>query len=418
LSDDFRRIPDCKVSVAGKKLEGVKDAALAKVDVDLDGDLFGQCVLTFHDPHLKLINSNEFAAGTAIKVEIGFHTKLKTVFEGEVVGLEPQFRRDLPPALKVVCQESIHRLALQQMTRAFNNVDDKEVVTRIAREHGLSAEAPSGSKEHILQSNVSDAVFLRRLAQKRGNHVRIEGKKLIVAPPPRGRNVMVRPGSAVKKIKVKIKAGHQLSEVAVHGWDPKTKKEFKGTARGEGVVGQGARDFGGRASLAIASHEVPPSDVATAESMAKGRMRKLAEGFTTAQVEMVGNPDVVPGGMVDMDKMGDRIDGVWRVERAHHEFSKHGYWVSFRATRISKKSAASASAQRASQRAGAQAQAEARDRQAQMAAAARAQGGTEKQRIDHRIEVLEEPPHHELRLEVTEPVHLEASVAVVAPGKS
>src|SRR5205823_2655676 len=106
--------------------------------------------------------------------------KMSQVFEGEVVALEPQFRRDLPPSLRVVCQECIHRLALQTQTRALNEVDDKEIANKIAQEHGLTADAPSGSKEHVLQGNVSDAVFLRRVAQKHGNHLRIDGKKLII----------------------------------------------------------------------------------------------------------------------------------------------------------------------------------------------------------------------------------------------
>ena len=185
-ASEHRLVPDCRVSVGGKPLKLDEDAALARVDVDLHVDLFGQCVLTFHDPHLKLINGPLFASGVPVKLEIGFHTKMKKVFEGEVVALEPQFRRDLPPALKVVCLESLHRLALSQMTRAFNAVDDKQIVTKIAQERGLTGSAPTGTKEHILQSNVTDAAFLRRLAQKHGNHLRISGKNLILGPPPKG----------------------------------------------------------------------------------------------------------------------------------------------------------------------------------------------------------------------------------------
>ena len=50
---------------------------------------------------------------------------------------------------------AIHRLALSQMTRAFNDVDDKEILTKIAQEHGLSGEAPTGTKTHVLQNNVA-----------------------------------------------------------------------------------------------------------------------------------------------------------------------------------------------------------------------------------------------------------------------
>jgi phage protein D len=336
-ADEIRYIPDCRVSVGGKKLDLPVDAQLTRVEVDLDVDLFGQCVLAFNDPALKLINGKDFESGAAVKVEMGFAQKLLQVFEGEVVALEPKFRRDSPPSLEVVCQESLHRLALSQMTRAFNDVDDKEIASKIAQERGLTAEAPAGSKLHVMQANVTDAAFLRRLAQAHGNHLRIEGKKLIIGPPPKGKAVTVSPTSGLRKMKVRIKAVGQVEEVTVHGWDPKTKKEIVAKAKGEGETGEGARSHGGGTTLSVAGHEHPPTDVATAEKMAKGRMRKLAEGFVTAQAEMIGDPSVVPGAELTFDKIGDSLDGTYRVEHARHHFSKHGYFVTFNAVRVAKK---------------------------------------------------------------------------------
>src|SRR4051812_2635860 len=223
-----RQVPSCKIALRGSPLPTETAAALVRVDVDLDVDLFGQCTLLFHDPELRLINGNDFASGTAVRVELGFESIRKAVFDGEVVALEPQFRRDKPPALRVVCQEALHRLALAPMTRSLNNVDDKEVVTIVAREHGLSAEAPAGSKTHQLQGNVTDAVLLRRLAQKQGNHVRIEGKKLIVGPPPKGEELALGPDSGISRARVKINTMAQVSEITVHGWDPVRKQEFSG----------------------------------------------------------------------------------------------------------------------------------------------------------------------------------------------
>ena len=336
--DAHRLIPDCRVSAGGKKLALDQDARLTKVEVDLDVDLFGQCALVFNDPKLALINGQDFKAGVPIKVEIGFGPKMTKVFEGEVVALEPQFRRDLPPSLRVVCQESIHRLALQTATRALMEVDSKEIASKIAQEHGLTAEAPSGSKEHVLQANVSDSTLLRRMAAVNGHHLRIEGKKLVIGPPPQGAQITVAPGDGLKKMRVRIRAAGQIGEVSVHGWDPKTKKEIVGKAKGpQGEIGAGSKQHGGGASLAFAGHDHIPTDVATAEAMAKGRMRKLAEGFVTAQVEMIGNAEVRPGAVLTFDKMGDKLDGKYRVEKAHHEFGKHGYFVSFHAVRIGKK---------------------------------------------------------------------------------
>jgi len=243
----------------------------------------------------------------------------------------------VPPALRVVCQEALHRLALSQTTRAFNDVDDREIVTKIAQEHGLSADAPAGSREHVLQGNVSDATFLRRIGQKQGFHVRLEGSKLVLGPPPRREEITLSPGEGIKKVKVRIKSGAQVGEVTVHGWDPRTRQEIIGRACPEGEIGEGAQRHGGRASIAIAGHEPIPPDTATAEAMARGRMRRLAEGFVTAQVEMIGDPRAVPGAVLKLDKLDDAIDGSYRVEHARHEFSKHGYFVKLDAVRVGKK---------------------------------------------------------------------------------
>lgn len=331
-----RLIPDCRVSVDGKKLDVAMDARLTRVEVDLDVDLFGQCVLVFNDPAQALINGTEFQSGTPIKVEIGFGSKLKRVFEGEVVALEPQFRRDTAPSLRVVCQESLHRLALSQMTRAFNDVDDKEIVGKIATEHGFSGEAPAGSKQHVLQGNITDAVFLRRLAQKHGNHLRIEGKKLIIGPPPKGAQLTIGPGDGTRKVKVKIQSQDQVEEITVHGYDPKTKKEFVGKAKGQGVTGEGTKKYGKGKTLSFAGQEHQPADTATAEAMAKGRMRKLAEGHVTVTIDAIGDPGMLPGATVKLEKLGAEIDGSYRVGRALHQFNKHGYYMKFSAVRIAK----------------------------------------------------------------------------------
>ena len=58
-----REIPICRVSVDGNPLAPEKQAALTRVTVDLDGDLFGQCSLHFNDPRLELIDGKEFGCG-------------------------------------------------------------------------------------------------------------------------------------------------------------------------------------------------------------------------------------------------------------------------------------------------------------------------------------------------------------------
>ena len=175
------------------------------------------------------------------------------------------------------------------------------------------------------------------------NHLRIEGKKLVIAPPPKRAEVVLDPASGIRRLKVSLKSVSQVGAVAVHGWDPKAKREIVATAKPEGEKGEGAKKFG-KGSLAFAGHEQMPPDVATAEAMAKGRMRKLAEGYATLHVDVTGDPRLLPGASAELQKLGPQIDGAYRVEKALHRFNRFGYVVSFRATRTSKQSAAAKAA--------------------------------------------------------------------------
>src|SRR5207245_8642839 len=176
------------------------------------------------------------------------------------------------------------------------------------------------------------------------NRCATEGKRRLIGPPPKREEISAVAGDGLKKVRVRIKAAGQIGEVTIHGWDPKEKREIVGKAKGEGETGEGSKEQGGSATLAVAGDDHIPADVATAEAMAKGRMRKLAEGFVTAQVEMIGNAGVQPGALLTFDKMGEKLDGKYRVEKARHEFGKHGYLVKFDAVRVSKKKPAPAQA--------------------------------------------------------------------------
>jgi phage protein D len=329
-------IPTCKVKLDGSDLPVEKAARLTRVEVDLNVDLFGSCALVFNDPQMELMNGTDFAAGARIEVSLGFASKLGPVFDGEVVALEPAFRRDQPPALRVVCFESLHRLGLSQATRSLNDVDANDAATQIGQEHGLTAEAPTGTKEHFLQGNVTDAAFLKRLAQKAGQHLRIDGKKIVISAPLSAQPIELAPGDQILKMKVKVSTQSQVESVSVHGWDPKAKAEIVGTASGEGDVGEGARTYGNGKTLSIEGTHAP-ADQQTAEEMAKGRMRKLAEGFVTAEAQVTGDPRLLPGAAVNCSKLGEQLDGTYRIEKAHHVFSKFGYRVNFNAVRTAKK---------------------------------------------------------------------------------
>ena len=328
-SSALRAVPVCKVSVDGQPLELTARARLVRARVELDKDLIAESSLLFVDPDFEFLGGAVFKASSKITVKLGFGAQPGQVFAGEVVRLEPQFRRDEPPALLVICQEPLHRLALAQNTRSLHDVDTAQVVSLIAQSHGLSASAPSGSKEHVLQNNVSDAALLRQLASRLGLQVRLEDRELSLGPSPRTAPLPLSLGDGVKKLRVTRKSGQLREEVAVHGWDERQKREIVGRARPQGPTGKAARDHG--VGTLAAAGRLLPGDVATAEAMAGGQMKKLAEGAAVLRAELRGDPRYQPGQALELDLLGYGCDGSYRVERASHEFGRSGYFVKLEA---------------------------------------------------------------------------------------
>ncbi len=337
-SEPFRYVPNCRVDLDGQQLDVSVRAALFKVEVDLDADLIAQCRLSFSDPQMKLMNGDQFASGTAVRIALGFGATLGQVFEGEIVALEPRFVHSQPPSIDVVCHEVLHRLALSPSTRALNDVDTRQVVQQIANAHGFSADAPNGTAEHVMQANVSDLGLLKRVARRAGASLRLEGKKLVLGAPARsGDDLTLKFGDGVEKVRVEFKAGGQIGAVSVNGWDPRNKRAVTGRAEPQGDTGEGGRSHGDGSSISIVHEEMSPPDNSTAEATARGRMRRLAEKFVQAKIEMIGRPELIPGREFTLDKVGDNVDGKFRVEHALHTFDRRGYRLSLRAVRISKK---------------------------------------------------------------------------------
>lgn len=330
-----RIVPNGRVSVDGAVLELEQKARLEKIRIELGDQLLGRCELVFFDPRLALTNGELFGPGAAVKVELGYASRLTPVFEGEVTALEPRFRRDLPLVLHVICLDRLHRLSLSPSTRALDDVDDAEVVQQIAQSAGLQGEAPASTREHLLQANVSDAALLRRIAQKHGGSIRLEGKKLVVGPPA-GDEIRLTPESGLQKLKVRMKAGGQIGEVVVRGWDAGAKREVVGRATPAGEAGEGARAHGGDYAIDSPFDEENAPDASSAEERARSRLQRLAEAFITLKLDLAGEPRAVPGAAVRLEGFGP-ADGTWRIEDALHEFWRYGYRTQASAVRTAKK---------------------------------------------------------------------------------
>jgi hypothetical protein len=103
---------------------------------------------------LKWVDDSRLAPGGLIEVSARHGRTTESIFEGEIVEIEPQFEAE---GLKVTVRafDRLHRLGRGRHTRTFLNVTDSDVITQLAersrfagadRRHDAGASIP-GSVE-------------------------------------------------------------------------------------------------------------------------------------------------------------------------------------------------------------------------------------------------------------------------------
>ena len=68
---------------------------------------------------IKWIDDDVFKEGNSVEVDMGYRDNLKTIFQGEITGLEPEFPYQQPPILTLRGYDRRHRLMGKRKTRTF-----------------------------------------------------------------------------------------------------------------------------------------------------------------------------------------------------------------------------------------------------------------------------------------------------------
>jgi uncharacterized protein involved in type VI secretion and phage assembly len=296
---------------------------------------------------LDWLRDDTFAIGKPVKIELAQGEDApKALITGEVTGLLPYMGPDNEVLLRIRGYDRSHRLLRGRYTRAFPQMTDSDIATRIGQElgFGLDIEATSEVHEYVLQYNQTNLEFLQQRAAAIGFQVGVFEGNLYFKPVglPAAKGVSTRPlelewGDTLEEFEVSRTSPGQATEVRVHGWDPVAKKAVVGQA-GSSQAGPGTKKSanGSEAVKSAFSMEAPMTflraDVtsqAAAERLAKVICDEVHGDYTTAEGMARGHPCLCPGAEVDIKGIGI-LEGTYRISSTVHIFDQHGYHTSFR----------------------------------------------------------------------------------------
>jgi phage protein D len=313
------------------------------LDVMVDTSLYlpAMFMLRFQDDGGEWLDRHPFTLGKEVEIKLGARgERPERVMVGEVTAIEPAFTEDLTCILVIRGYDRSHRLNRGTRSQVFLQASDSDIAQKIGQGVGLQVKADSTSTvyEHVFQHNQTDLAFLQERARKLGYEVRVDDKTLHFSRPTRQRErVTLEWGASMRSFFPRLTLAGQVDEVTVRGWEAANKKEIIGKAthsRNAPVIGVGGQGGALAAQYFSSAKQVivrqPVTSQPEADALAQAILDEINAGFVEAEGVAWGDPKLLAGVEVDVQRLGKRFSGQYVLTSAVHLYTHQGYEVQFR----------------------------------------------------------------------------------------
>ncbi|MFE5409428.1 VgrG-related protein [Microbacterium sp. NPDC056569] len=338
------------VSVGGTALPPAVAGLLERSRITDAANLPDSFELEFVDSGGIVLEQGGFSIGAAVTLAVSQNggDGPQKLLEAEVTALD---REDVGGELRTRVRglDTSHRLFRGRRVAAYVDMSTADIVQKVAQRAGVevgSISGPATILAHTTQDNVSDWVFLKRLADDSGCVFSVVDRKLQFGPPTSASTagsgsatadddpVVVEHGRNTQYLHATITSAEQVPEVEVRGWDVAAKEKVVSTAPAKTRT----TELPTLDPAAVANVFASPRYVSAAGTGTPQRQDKLAEaiaariagGFAEVEAQILGNPRIRSGIAVRLRGFGAPFDGRYTVTETRHEFTaEQGYTTAF-----------------------------------------------------------------------------------------
>ncbi|MFF3852923.1 VgrG-related protein [Micromonospora sp. NPDC002575] len=343
------------VEVGGSPLPADVAALLTYAAVDDSRNLPDRFVLRYRDPGRTVLAKGGFTIGAPVRLTVqtsdpGGPAPLLT---GEVTAVECELDAT-GTFTEVRGLDLAHRLLRGRRVAAYPGMSVPDIVRKVAQRAGLKVgriDAVTGfggePEAQLSQDNVSDWVFLHRLAGLVGAQVMVADGALHLrmpeppagAPDPSAKAtqdpLVLEVNGNLIALRAGVTATAQVPQVAARGWDVATKRAVDATAT---PTVPGAEGIGADPAALGRKVASPPYLVADPTLGSDAAVRAVAGalagdlGGGCAEIEGVakGNARLRAGTAVALANVGEPFQGRYVLTSTRHVFSEQaGYTTAF-----------------------------------------------------------------------------------------
>ena len=336
---ETRSVPEVRVLIDGARLPPTVEHAVQAVEVDLSLGLIDQATVQLANGRGAVSELDLLAFGKEIEIQLGYIGKIKAVFKGDLVAVEPCFPQSGSAAVTVRAYDRLHRYRRGRHQRTFLNQKVSDVVTTLASEEGLrpQVEDTGHTHEYLLQNNQTNIEFIKELARRAFFEVFVRETTLHFRRPKydQGPALKLEWNQNLKSFHVRKSSANVATKVETRYWDMLQKKHVvQAHGRLHGKLGPDiAREtkqaFGaGDVQISARTHTLPGE----AEDLAFAIYNEQALRSTRGHGTAYGDPEIEPGQVIELEGLSKLWDGKYYITACTHMYDVFGggYTTEFR----------------------------------------------------------------------------------------
>ena len=284
--------------------------------------------LVFADPPVDTLSGLTLGAGLAISVDGS-----GDLFDGEITAIEYENDAAQGRIVRLRALDKLHRARLRQRARVLTDLSAIDLASQLASELGLTFQSGehAPTRALVIQHDQNDFDLLVDLARDAGLYLHLEGGELrLVSLAGEGEPIALRMRREIVQARAMAGADSLRPWTGAQTWD--LSRAASANARA-GLARQDAEelrdggltafpDLGGRTLFNRLA-----ADAAEAESLAQADLDRAAARSVLLEAVVEGDTHLRPGRPVNIEGVGDLVDGRCVVTRALHRFDEAGGYV-------------------------------------------------------------------------------------------
>lgn len=277
-----------------------------------------------------LSNDPKFKPGNEIKIQLGYHGEVDTVFEGIIIKHAIKIRQQASSLLMIEAKDKAIKLTVPRKSAYYINKTDSTIINDLAGELSKSIEPTTFTHKQLVQFDATDWDFIVTRAEANGMLVLTDDGELVVKKPSTSSSpvLIATYGQNIWEFEAEMDARRQIQEVSSQSWDF-TKQQLDSPVTGSASSFQENGNLSSSELANVLNAQVKlkhTGNLTTTQlqdwSNAYAIRNRLSKAVGRVRVE--GKANLKPGTMITLAGVGDRFNGDVFVTGVLHHYE--GLW--------------------------------------------------------------------------------------------